>query len=303
MAATLRRSMIFPRINDSILFPSCMVRMPREGLSETGQIIAAVATAIILALLAKYGFLPDEDDGKKESEDTGKTTVINIQIGTQEIEKAARDGRDAMTPVKGTPPRTNNSGYELIEAPFDELDVGALPIKNRAKDIMPNIGAQIRDHVAFYSLVVVLDSMYKSQAKIGVYSDGFAGLAGDGWSKLEVEGLGVFQDCLHFLVAVPVNWDAKDASGRVKRLVVLSRTENATKVPDSFKCINYLERARNEGTEKYRLEANHPLHLFSRDTGRRAGSASLQTIDKSTAQTHVLAIYIPRGTHEIFSEP
>ena len=45
--------------------------MPREGLSETGQIIAAVATAIILALLAKYGFLPDEDGGKKEGDDNG----------------------------------------------------------------------------------------------------------------------------------------------------------------------------------------------------------------------------------------
>ena len=208
-----------------------------------------------------------------------------------------------MTPAKGTPPRTNASGYELIEPPFDELDVGALPITRRVKDIKPNIGAQIRDHVAFYSLVVVLDSMYKSQAQIGVYSDGFAGMAGDGWFKLTVEGLGVFQECLHFLVAVPVNWDAKDASGRVKRLVVLSRTENATKEPNDFTCINYLERARTEGTDKYRLEANHPLHLFSRDTGRKAGSASLQTIDKSTAQTHVPAIFIPKGAKEIFSEP
>ena len=276
--------------------------MPREGLSETGQIIAAVATAIILALLAKYGLLPDEDDGKKESEDTGKT-VINIQIGTQEIEKAAREGRDAMTPVKGTPPRKNASGYELIEEPFDKLDVGALPISRRVKNIMPNIGVQIRDHVAFFSLVVVLDSMYKSQAKIGVYSDGFAGMAGDGWYKLEVEGLGVFQDCLYFLVAVPVNWDAKDASGRVKRLMVLSRTEDATKAPYDFTCFEYLERARTEGTDKYRLEANVPLHLFSRDTGKRLGLASLQTIDKSTAQTHVPAIYIPKGATEILPEP
>ena len=277
--------------------------MPREGLSETGQIIAAVATAIILALLAKYGLLPDEDEGKKDSDDTGKT-VINIQIGgTQEIERTAREGRDAMTPAKGTPPRTNASGYDLNDEPFDKLDVGALPIVRRAKDIKPNIGAQIRDSVGFFPLVVVLDSMYKSQAKIGVYSDGFAGMAGDGWYKLDVDGLGVFQDCLHFLVAVPVNWEAKDASGRVKRLMVLSRTEDATRVPYDITCINYLERARIEGTEKYRLEANVPLHLFSRDTGRKAGSASLQSIIQSTARTHVPAIFIPKGAKEIFAEP
>jgi len=276
--------------------------MPREGLSETGQIIAAVATAIILALLAKYGLLPDEDDGKKESEDTGQT-VINIQIGTQEIEKAAREGRDAMTPAKGTPPRKNASGYELIEPPFEDLDVGALPIKNRVKDIMPNIGVQIRDHVAFFPLVVVLDSVYGPQSKIGVFSDGHAGMAGDGWYKLDVEGLGVYGGSLHFLVAVPVNWDAKDASGRVKRLMVLSRTEDATKRPLDFTCINYLERARTEGAEKYRLEANHALHLFSRDTGRKAGSASLLGIVQSTARTHIPAIYIPRGAKEILPEP
>ena len=168
---------------------------------------------------------------------------------------------------------------------------------------MPNIQRKIVDHVELMPLVVVLDSTYGLQSKIGVYSDGHAGKKGDGWSKLDVDVLGVFQDCLHFLVDVPIDWDAKDTSGRVKRLMVLCRTEDATKAPDSFTCINYLERARTEGTEKYRLEANVPLHLFSRDTGRKAGSASLQTIVKSTAQTHVPAIYIPKGAKEVFPEP
>ena len=277
--------------------------MPREGLSETGQIVAAVATAIILALLAKYGFLPDEDDGKKEGDERGtQPTVINIQIGTQRIEEAAREGRDAMTPLKSTPPRKSPLGYDLVEEPFEALDVGALRIQNRNKEIMPNIENHIRPHVEIMPLVVVLDSVYGAQSKIGVYSYGYAGWAGDGWNKLDVEVLGVYAKSLHFLVDVPVNWDAKDASGRVKRLMVLCRTRDATKAPDQFECVNYLERARTEGSEAYRLEANHPLHLFSRDSGKKGGSASLLSIDRDTSRTHLPAIYIPRGAKEIFPE-
>lgn len=286
--------------------------MPREGLSETGQIIAAVATAIILALLAKYGLLPDEDGGKKEGDDTGgggggnpgnPGTVINIQIGTQDLEKAARDGREAMTPLKSTPPRKNASGYDLLDKPFETLDVGALPIKNRRQDIMPNIQSRIRPSAERMPLVVVLDSVYGTQSKIGVYSYGYAGWAGVGWNKLDVEVLGVYAKSLHFLVDVPVNWDAKDASGRVMQLVVLCRTRDATNVPDHFECIEYLERARTEGSEAYRLEANHPLNLFSRDSGESAGSASLLSIVESTSRTHLPAIYIPRGPKEIIAKP
>jgi hypothetical protein len=275
-----------------------MVRMPREGLSETGQIIAAVATAIILALLAKYGFLRDEDDGKKESEseDKGKT-VINIQIGTQRIEEAARDGRDVLSPAKGTPLRIDASGVK--EEPFEHLDVGALPIKNRRAAIMPGIDAHrlLRRPPTTMHLVVVLDSVYMThgtQAMIGVYAEDH-----DDWHKLAVKRVGDLRKYLHFLVEVPIQWAATDASGRVRRLVVLCRTSDATIEPDNPTCLSFLHRAQVDASETYVLPANRPLTLFDVDSGNPNGSASLATITADVARLHVPAIFIPRGAHEM----
>jgi hypothetical protein len=45
--------------------------MPKEGLSETGQVVAAIATAVILAVLAKYGFAPDEGSGEGKKSEGG----------------------------------------------------------------------------------------------------------------------------------------------------------------------------------------------------------------------------------------
>lgn len=288
--------------------------MPREGLSETGQIIAAVATAIILALLAKYGLLPDEDGGKKEGDDNGggggnPGTVINIQIGGERLEDVARAGREAMTPLKTTPPRVHSSGVEIPEEPFEDLTVGALPIKGRRKEIMANIGALYGEY-NFYNesdtmrLVVVLDSIYGTRAKIGVWAFDPARrgmLVGAGWSLLPVHRVGVFQGQLHFVVLVPVRWDAKDASGRVRELMVLCRTDDATKAPDPRKAREYVERAREDGSDAYRLQANKPLTLFDDTTGLPGAGASLMAIGRETARTHLPAIYIPKGPKELLS--
>ncbi len=272
--------------------------MPREGLSETGQIIAAVATAIILALLAKYGFLPDEDDGKKESEDTGKT-VINIQIGTQRIEEAARDGREFLSPAKGTPLKIDASGVK--EEPFEKLNVGALPIQMRSKNLLPTLQKGIVGHPTTMFLVVVLDQHFGTQATISVWSDGFAGLRGDdyddsGWVKLGIQEVGDLNGQMHFLVEVPVNWSAKDLSGRVRQLMVLCRTDDATKDPDPSKCESFLERARTDVASEYFLKASKPLNLFNSSTGVKQGSASLANIDKGMARMHWPAVYIPYRT-------
>ena len=271
--------------------------MPREGLSETGQIIAAVATAIILALLAKYGFLPDEDDGKKESEGT-QPTVINIQIGTQRIEEAAREGRDAMTPAKGTPPREGDE-------PFEDLDVGALPIQSRVKPIMSDIGRHVvtRRPPTTMHLVVVLDKVYGTQKTISVWSYGYDGIDGDiGWSKLGVKKIGDLNGQMHFLVEVPINWSAKDASGRVRQLMVLCRTGDATKEPDAHTCAKYLVRARVDASEKYVLKADKVLRLFDVTSGNQNGVASLATITRDTLREHVPAIYIPNLPQAILPE-
>ena len=275
--------------------------MPREGLSETGQIIAAVATAIILALLAKYGLLPDEDGGKKEGDDNGGgggngKTVINIQIGGERLEDVARAGRDAMTPHKGTPPRKDESGMHIVEEPFEDLTVGALPILNRSKPIMPNIWEHIGANPHTMPLVVLLDRVYGTQSQISVYSEGF-----DGWSRLRVMELGVYESQLHFLVDVPVKWDAKDASGRVRQLMVLCRTDDATKVPDHVTCASYLARARTDASERYFLKANKELNVFGTTKGTKFGAASLSTIDRGVASIYVPAIYIPKGPKEILS--
>lgn len=267
--------------------------MPREGLSETGQIIAAVATAIILALLAKYGFLPDEDGDDNGGGGGNGKTVINIQIGGERLEDVARAGREAMTPHKGTPPQIDESGH-IPDEPFEDLTVGALPIKNRVKPIMPNIFEHIGADPHTMPLVVLLDRVYGTQSLISVYSEGF-----DGWSRLGVKEVGVFDSQLHFLVDVPVNWDAKDASGRVRQLMVLCRTDDATKVPDHHACANYLARARADVSEEYFLNANKDVNLFGTTKGTKFGAASLSTIKRGTASLYVPAIYIPKGAKNI----
>ena len=276
-----------------------MVRMPREGLSETGQIIAAVATAIILALLAKYGFLPDEDGDDNGGGGKNGKTVINIQIGGERLEDVARAGRDAMTPHKGTPPRIDESGVHIPDEPFEDLTVGALPIKNRVKPIMPDILEHIGADPHTMPLVVLLDRVYGTQSQISVYSEGYDSEGYDGWSRLGVKELGVYESQLHFLVDVPVNWDAKDASGRVRQLMVLCRTDDATKVPDHVICANYLARARADASEEYFLKANKDVNLFGTTKGTKYGAASLSTIQRGVVSLYVPAIYIPKGTINI----
>ena len=222
--------------------------------------------------------------------------MINIQIGGERLEDVARAGRDAMTPHKGTPPRIDESGMHIPDEPFEDLTVGALPIKNRVKPIMQNILKHIGANPHTMPLVVLLDRVYGTQSQISVYSEGY-----DGWSRLGVKEVGVFDSQLHFLVDVPVNWDAKDASGRVRQLMVLCRTDDATKVPDHYACSSYLARARTDASEKYFLKANKDVNLFGTTKGTKYGAASLFTIQRGMVGVYVPAVYIPKGAMEILS--
>lgn len=254
--------------------------MPREGLSETGQIIAAVATAIILALLAKYGLLPDEDGGKKEDDVTvdppppgGPTTIINnnIMIGPENFQNVARLGKQATTPHKGTPPTPEQESFE-------ELNIGPLPIQNRSKDIMPNVN---RANAMYYRLVVVLDANYGQDVRIGVY--GYDS-GDDQWFPFLVDYAGEFQDQAHFIAFTP-----KETLNLTK-LVVLTRTDDALTPPDKKQALKFVSVARlDDSNRDYVLTADKPLNLFEDTTGRRAKpTTSLGRMVPS----HVPAIYI-----------
>ena len=257
-----------------------MVRMPREGLSETGQIIAAVATAIILALLAKYGLLPDEDGGKKEDDPPGGPTKIinnNIMIGQENFQDVARLGKQATTPHKGTPPTPE-------QEPFEELNIGPLPIQNRRQDIMPDFRLA---HAMYYRLVVVLDAHYGQKVRIGVY--GYDS-GGDQWFPFKVDYAGEFQNQAHFIAYTP-----KETSNLTK-LVVLTRTDDALTPPDKTKALNFVSVARFENNRDYVLTTDWPLNLFDDTTGKHAKpTTSLGQV----VPNHVPAIYI-RKVRTIF---
>ena len=75
--------------------------MPNQGLSETGQIIAAIATAIILALLAKFGLTPnDSEDGPKNN----PNIVINVNASGV-AEREASQGKEDTRPIDQPAPR------------------------------------------------------------------------------------------------------------------------------------------------------------------------------------------------------
>lgn len=254
--------------------------MPREGLSETGQIIAAIATAIILALLAKYGLLPDEDGGKKEDDVTvdptppgGPTTIINnnIVIGRENFQNVARLGKQATTPYKGTPPTPEQES-------FDDSDIGILPIRNRNKDIMPNFR---RANAMYYRLVVVLDAHYGENVRIGVY--GYDS-GDDQWFPFLMDYAGQFQSQAHFIAYTP-----KETSDLTK-LVVLTRTDDALKRPDVKQALNFVSMARfDDSNREYVLTTDWPLNLFDDTTGIRA---KITTFLGHKVPNHVPAIYI-----------
>jgi len=248
--------------------------MPREGLSETGQIIAAVATAIILALLAKYGLLPDEDGGKKEDDPPGGPTTIinnNIMIGPENFQDVARLGKQATTPHKGTPQTPEQESFE-------ELNIGPLPIQNRGKDIMSNFK---RANPVYYRLVVVLDANYGQSVRIGVY--GYDS-GDDRWFPFLVDYAGEFQDQAHFIAYTP-----KETSNLTK-LVVLTRTDDAPTPPDKKQALNFVSMARfDDSNRDYVLTADRPLNLFDDKTGTRAKPT---TSLGQKVPNHVPAIYI-----------
>ena len=254
--------------------------MPREGLSETGQIIAAVATAIILALLAKYGFLPDEDGEKKEDDVTvdppppGRPTTIinnNITIGPEHFQDVARLGKQATTPHKGTPPTPE-------QVSFEKLDIGPLPIQNRGKDIMPNF---YRVHAGYYRLVVVLDANYGQSGRIGVY--GYD--SGDHqWFPFLVDYAGEFQNQAHFIAFTP------KITSNLTKLVVLTRLDDALTPPDVKQALSFVSMARfDDSNGEYVLTADKPLHLFDDTTGTRAKQT---TSLGQKVPNHVPAIWI-----------
>jgi hypothetical protein len=92
--------------------------MPNQGLSETGQIIAAIATAIILALLAKFGLTPNDespqDDGGK-----GKGNIVINFNANGVAEREAAQGKEDTRPIDepAPPPRPQPSPTPRPPAP------------------------------------------------------------------------------------------------------------------------------------------------------------------------------------------
>lgn len=116
----------------------------QEGMSEVGQIVVAVLTAVAIAALTKWGIFPDEGP---EGSGGG---MPNIQInfgGTHHY------GGNDVEPLEG--------------GDDEEILIGRMQILNKRNSIMP-IPRNLRNNTVGNRIVVVLDQRWGVERKIGV---------------------------------------------------------------------------------------------------------------------------------------
>lgn len=292
--------------------------MPNQGLSETGQIIAAIATAIILALLAKFGLTPNEespqDDGGK-----GKGNIVINFNANGVAEREASRGKSDMRPDN----LTDESNIDLSDSPpyrspvlsspsrspiqpippdvttpkpmwlktWGDLQVGSLPIQNRKSAIMQGLGASGCFGDGAICVAIVLDRRYSKDTKISVWAQGIGFDVkmpyDDVWRKVDVarivkSGTDEFPES-HWVATIPTT---------ANRFTVLCRTDDSSQFVDDRDAHQYCEFIRNSevGGTRYMVTKEDALNTFGDDGLLRKGTMRLSDKNEDKA---LLAIYIP----------
>ena len=251
--------------------------MPTGGLSETGQVVAAIATAVILAVLAKYGFAPDEGggDGKKSE---GVPIIINNYVGVAEA--AAKQGKDDTQPLV--------EGGSSARKSYEDITTGVLPIQIRDK----RIASGLLDHRKEDSvcLAVTMDGAYGDVA-IAVWGKGVGinpkDSINDSWHEMDYEFVGNAT----WLVHIPSQWGTSGwRTGRLSGLMVLCNSVDATQPVDPADAQQYCDVATEK--KEYRLNGDRRVYLFDND-GNRQRDRSIDDMTSADAEKYVPAVYIP----------
>ena len=290
--------------------------MPKEGLSETGQLVAAIATAVILALLAKFGLTPNESEdpgGKGNGPNDGPKwpkIIINVNPGGAAEREAAQGKADTrpvtepptpvplppQTPVPPPPPRpppppTPSSPTPAPSPPrqmkrWEDLKVGSLPIRMRNGDIRANLLSNRRANTI--CLAIVLDIKYGHDVKIAVWAEGLGFNSRTPyekmWRAIDVDRVGQDVCVAHFPMA-PI---------KTSRFVVLCRTDDSRVAVEPEDAWQYCQSARLEQGDRVRyiITDKDELYLFG-NLGLRRPSMRLFDMSEDDAKASTPAIYIP----------
>lgn len=246
--------------------------MPTGGLSETGQVVAAIATAVILAVLAKYGLAPDEGGGD------GKNVpiVINNYVGVAEA--AAKQGKDDTQPSVETP----------ASKPYKDITTGVLPIQINGKRIASGLLEYRKEGTI--CLAVTMDSAY-GNVVIAVWGKGFGldpkNRATEEWHEMDWEFVGGGT----WLVHIPSRWDRDGwQEGKLSGLMILCNSVDATRPVDPADAQLYCDVA--TAKREYRLNGDRTVALFDND-GNPRRDRSINHMNSADAEKYVPGIAIP----------
>ena len=284
--------------------------MPKEGLSETGQLVAAIATAVILALLAKFGLTPNESEdegGKGNGPNNGPINVPNIIINVnpngaaeREASQGKADARPINEPPSPGPPPLPAPPTPGLPTPapspvrqrkrWDDLKVGSLPIQMRQRPIMDNLMSHRRLNAT--TAVIVLNQKYQVDVKIAVWASGMGFDRSkpyvNDWRIVDFAKIvppgGVSE--MHWVVHFPTT---------TKRFVVLCRTDDATEWVDDSDAYQYCAHAEKvkDGQVRYIVTDTDVLNTFDNSGNNRQKGARLSDGNVDGFEPFLPAIYIP----------
>ena len=297
--------------------------MPKEGLSDTGQLVVAIATAVILALLAKFGLTPNESEdeggkgnGPNNGPSNGPINVPNIIINVNPngaAEREASQGKADARPINEPPspgppipptprppplPAPSTPGLPPAPLPvrqmkrWDDLKVGSLPIQMRKSPISENLMNLRRPNSNTTTVVIVLAQNYDVDVKIAVWASGMGFDPSkpyvNDWRTVDlvkvVPHAGVSE--MHWVAHFPTT---------TKRFVVLCRTDDATVWVDDPDAHQYCVMARvvRDGQVRYIVTDTDELNTFDDSGNNRKKVARLSDGNVDGFEPFLPAIYIP----------
>jgi hypothetical protein len=209
-------------------------------MSEAGQIVVAVLTAVAIAALTKYGFFPDEGP---------EGSIPNIQInfgGTHHY------GGNDVEPLEG-----GDDGE--IAADDGRQLIGRMQILNKRNQIM-QLPRHLRNNATGNRIVVVLDRSWGTDRMIGIvyYNPTY------GWRMGHVESAGE-NGSAHFVCDI--------APHATSLRVLTNRNDDQYDQPVSRDAaLRYLQGVvPDDSTDTFLDLTRRELYLFTTDLGQEVG--------------------------------
>lgn len=246
----------------------------QEGMSEVGQIVVAVLTAVAIAALTKYGFFPDEGP---EGSGGG---MPNIQInfgGTHHY------GGNTVEPLEG------GDDGEIAADDGREL-IGRMEIRNKRHSIM-QLPARLRNNATGNRIVVVLDKNWGVDRMISIvyFNPTY------GWRMGHTEFVGD-NGSAHFICDIAHNATSL-------RVLTNRKDEQYDQPVSTDAALRYLQGVvPDDSTDTFLDLTRRSLYLFTTDLGQEADlRLSFEQLVHHPRPNLIPAIFCPK--RNIFYSP